>query len=121
MGQAVAVLFVAFMMVTADAVVFAWITDNHGGDVRGSDLSQPPAQATFFQCQVFGSDRNQLEMLYEMSLARREAPVLAALALIIHPGQQGKLGVSIQPQPGWGSRLGRRRRANDRVDGLGGT
>ena len=60
------------------------------------------AKAAFFQGQVFGGRRDQLEMFDELGFLSGEAPVAAALALVIHPGEQRELGMGIQAQPGDG-------------------
>jgi hypothetical protein len=107
MGQAVAVLLVALVVMAADAVVLARVADDRVGDVGRGHLGQPAAQAAFLEGQVLNGGGNQFEMFDELRLAGGEAPVLAALALIIHPGQQGEFGVGIQAQPGY-SRLHQR-------------
>ena len=61
-GQPVTVLLIAFVMVAADAVVFARIAHDRVGDVRPGDLGQPAAQTTFLQRQMFDRRGDELAM-----------------------------------------------------------
>ena len=98
-GQGEGVAAIVFVVIVADEVIAAGITDDELLDVRLEELAEPAGEVGFFEHEPLVGDGDGLEMLEELLGLGGKLPPFHFAALIIELTEDAIFGVGIQSEP----------------------